>query len=89
MKFHYLAILISLIICPSLDAQVSLDMEPISANGTITSVTLYRNRAAITRTATLDLEAGGYSIFFENLPNSAYLDSVQAHVSDNGKLLAV
>ena len=89
MRLQYLAVLTSLVFCPFLDAQVSLDMEPVDANGTITSVTLYRNRAAITRTTTLDLDAGGYSIFFRDLPNSAYLDSVQAHVSDNAGLLSV
>jgi len=89
MRLHYLTVLTSLVFCPFLYAQVSLDMEPVDANGTITSVTLYRNRAAITRTATLDLDAGGYSIFFRDIPNSAYLDSVQAHVSDNAGLLSV
>jgi len=89
MRLHNLTVLTSLVFCPFLYAQVSLDMEPVDANGTITSVTLYRNRAAITRTATLDLDAGGYSIFFRDIPNSAYLDSVQAHVSDNAGLLSV
>jgi uncharacterized protein (TIGR02231 family) len=89
MRLHLLTVLTSLVFCPFLNAQVSLDMEPVDANGAITSVTLYRNRAAITRTTTLDLDAGGYSIFFRDLPNSAYLDSVQAHVSDNAGLLSV
>jgi len=89
MRIHHFTILACLIFCPLLNAQVSLNMEPVDADGTITSVTLYRNRAAITRTATLDLEAGGYSVFFRDLPNSAYLDSVQAHVSENARLLAV
>ncbi len=69
--------------------QVSLEMEPIEATSSITDVTLYRNRAAITRTATLNLDAGGYSIFFRGLPVSCYLDSVQASVSDNAALLSV
>ena len=89
MRIHHFTILACLIFCPLLNAQVSLNLEPVDADGTITSVTLYRNRAAITRTATLDLEAGGYSVFFRDLPNSAYLDSVQAHVSENARLLAV
>lgn len=89
MRLKHLTILTSLVFCPFLNAQVSLDMEPVDANGSITSVTLYRNRAAITRTTTLDVDAGGYSIFFRDIPNSAYLDSVQAHVSDNASLLSV
>jgi uncharacterized protein (TIGR02231 family) len=89
MRLQFLTVLTSFVFCPFLNAQVSLDMEPVDANGTITSVTLYQNRAAITRTTTIDLDAGGYSIFFRDLPNSAYLDSVQAHVSDNAGLLSV
>jgi uncharacterized protein (TIGR02231 family) len=50
---------------------------------------LYRNRAAITRTATLDLQVGGYTLFFKDLPSSVYLDSVQAGVGDNAALLSV
>ncbi len=68
---------------------VTVDMEPINANGSITDITLYRGRAAITRTTELDLEAGGWSIFFRDLPSSATLDSVQASVDGNAKLIAV
>ena len=68
---------------------VTVDMEPINANGSITDIALYRGRAAITRTAELDLEAGGWSIFFRDLPSSATLDSVQASVDGNAKLIAV
>lgn len=82
-------ILVGLSLTPLLNAQVSLEMEPIDANAEITSVTLYRNRAAITRTATLELNTGGYTIFFKDIPSVAYLDSVQASVSDNASLLAV
>jgi len=72
-----------------LDAQVSLEMQPTEANADITDVTLYRNRAAITRTTTLDLEAGGHAVFFRDIPASAFLSSVQARVSDNASLLSV
>ncbi len=68
---------------------VTVDMEPINANGSITDIALYRGRAAITRTAELDLKAGGWSIFFRDLPSSATLDSVQASVDGNAKLIAV
>ena len=70
-------------------AQVSLEMLPSEAHSTITNVTLYRNRASITRTAILELDSGGHSIFFREIPDSAYLESVQARVSDNAKLLSV
>ncbi|MBT5365511.1 MAG: mucoidy inhibitor MuiA family protein [Phycisphaerae bacterium] len=73
----------------SVHAQVSLEMLPSDADSIISDVTLYRNRASITRTATLDLDAGGHSIFFRDLPESAYLDSVQARIHGNAKLLSV
>ncbi len=78
-----------LFLVPSLDAQVSLEMQPTEANADITNVTLYRNRAAITRTSTLELDAGGHAIFFRDIPVTAFLSSVQARVSDNASLLSV
>ena len=74
---------------PFASGQVSLELEPIEASSTITDVTLYRNRAAITRTTTLDLQVGGYTIYFRELPSSVYLDSVQASTGDNVALLSV
>jgi uncharacterized protein (TIGR02231 family) len=68
---------------------VTVEMEPINANGLITDVTLYRGRAAVTRSTELVLEAGAWSIFFRDLPISATLDSVQANVQGNAKLIAV
>ncbi|HIA71949.1 MAG TPA: mucoidy inhibitor MuiA family protein [Phycisphaerales bacterium] len=97
MRNHFLSILIagiSIGICltygvKGVHAQVSLEMLPSDAHSVISDVTLYRNRASITRTATLDLDAGGHSIFFRDLPDSAYLDSVQARIHGNAKLLSV
>ena len=68
---------------------VTLEMEPINANASVSGVTLYRGRAAVTRTTELDLEAGGWSVFFRDLPSSATLDSVQASVLGDAKLVAV
>ena len=90
MHTRLLAILfIGFFVTPTLDAQVSLEMQPAEANAIITDVTLYRNRAAITRTATLELETGGHAIFFRDLPSVVYLDSIQASVSDNASILSV
>ncbi len=69
--------------------QSTIEMEPIDANGTISSVTLYRNRAAITRTANLNLSSGGYAVYFRDLPSSVYIDSVQASVGEGVVLLGV
>ncbi|MBT4530675.1 MAG: mucoidy inhibitor MuiA family protein [Phycisphaerae bacterium] len=90
MRIHLLVFFTALAsIAPLAPAQVSLEMEPIEADSIITDITLYRGRAAITRTATLDLSSGGYSVFFRDLPATAYLDSVQASVSDNVRLLSI
>ncbi|MDP7005425.1 MAG: mucoidy inhibitor MuiA family protein [Phycisphaerales bacterium] len=89
MNGYKLALITTAILSLELQAQVSLNYEPAEANSTISAVTLYRNRASITRTTSLDLEAGGHALFFRDLPSSAYLDSVQAHVSDNASLLSV
>ncbi|MBC8202454.1 MAG: mucoidy inhibitor MuiA family protein [Planctomycetes bacterium] len=90
MKFLATFVLVSSLTVTALALQpVTVEMEPINANGAITDVTLYRGRAAITRTTELDLEAGGWSIFFRDLPSSATLDSVQASVHGNAKLIAV
>ncbi len=69
--------------------QVSLEMEPIEARSTVTDITLYRDRAAVTRTSTLELQPGGYTLFFRDLPSSVYLDSVQASVGENAALLSI
>jgi uncharacterized protein (TIGR02231 family) len=68
---------------------VTVEMEPINANASVSGVTLYRGRAAVTRTTELNLEAGGWSVFFRDLPSSATLDSVQASVLGDAKLVAV
>ena len=76
--------------CPNaLFGQVTLDIESIDANAEVTAVTLYRGRAAVTRNAELQLEPGAYALYFYDLPQSAQLDSIQAHVSGNAKLLSV
>ncbi|MGY8753491.1 MAG: mucoidy inhibitor MuiA family protein, partial [Phycisphaerales bacterium] len=92
MRNQLLTIFLVSFVCPLMiqtsSAQIALEMEPIEAKSVITNVTLYRNRASITRTTSLDLDAGGYAIFFRDIPEVAYLDSVQARVS-NGSLLSV
>ncbi len=55
----------------------------------ITSVTLYRGRAAVTRGGTVGLRAGVYELRVGPLPESADLDSVQARIGDGGRLLEV
>ena len=73
----------------TLSGQVTLDIEAIDAKAEISAVTLYRGRASVTRNAELQLEPGAYALYFYDLPQSAQLDSIQAHVSGNAKLLSV
>ena len=78
-------------IIPSIQVsgQVSLDMESVNADSHISAITLFKGRASITRTTSLDLTTGGYSVFFNDLPANAALNSVQAHVIGDSALLGV
>jgi uncharacterized protein (TIGR02231 family) len=55
----------------------------------VSSVTLYRGRAAVTRSGKVGLRAGVYELRVGPLPESADLDSVQAKIGDGAKLLEV
>lgn len=55
----------------------------------VTSVTLYRGRAAVTRSGQIGVRAGLYEIRVGPLPATADLESVQARVGDGAKLLEV
>jgi uncharacterized protein (TIGR02231 family) len=55
----------------------------------VSSVTLYRGRAAVTRSGQVGLRAGVYELRVGPLPESADLDSVQAKIGDDAKLLEV
>ena len=51
--------------------------EQITLNSTIKAVTIYADRAAITRQAQISLPAGEYQVSFVNLPNDLDDNSVQ------------
>lgn len=53
------------------------------------AVTLYRGRAAVTRSGKIGLRAGIYELRVGPLPEAADLDSVQARIGEGGKLLEV
>lgn len=55
----------------------------------VSSVTLYRGRAAVTRSGKVGLRAGVYELRVGPLPETADLDSVQAKIGDGAKLLEV
>lgn len=55
----------------------------------VTSVTLYRSRAAVTRSASPELAQGLYELRVGPLPKAVDLDSVQARLGGTAKLLDV
>ncbi len=84
-----LALLAATVLAAGVSDPVTLELEPVDAEATISSVTLYRGRAAVTRSTTLDLAPGGWSIHFRNLSLQSDRDSIQASVDGNAKLMAV
>lgn len=69
---------------PAIINPVSMDVE-----ASISAVTLYRGRAAVTRNAPLQLEAGVYALRFADLPATAQPDSLQARAGTGLKVLSV
>ena len=55
----------------------------------VSSVTLYRGRAAVTRSGNTGFRAGVYELRVGPLPETADLDSVQAKLGEGAKLLEV
>lgn len=58
----------------------------VTVNQKITAVTVYPDRALVTREGTADLASGVQSIVFDNLPLNLEEDSVRAKTSSRGKL---
>ncbi|MCU0352822.1 MAG: mucoidy inhibitor MuiA family protein [Cytophagales bacterium] len=48
-------------------------------SSTVSSVTVFSDRAAVTRTATVELEAGEHTLIFDNLPPSIEQKSIQVN----------
>lgn len=72
MKKFILFALISLFSTPALYA------AEVTANSTITKVTVYQDRALVTRRADVKLEKGHNAILFENLPSALIEESLRA-----------
>ena len=62
---------------------------PVTVDAKITSVTVYRGRALVTRTATLTLNPGLYDVQIGNLPETIQPASLQARASGDVKVLGV
>lgn len=57
---------------------VTAHAADITVNSTIRSVTVYADRAEVTREATFNLEAGEHTLVFETLPTAIDLNSLRA-----------
>ena len=57
---------------------VTAHAADITVNSTIRSVTVYADRAEVTREATFNLEAGEHTLVFESLPTAIDLNSLRA-----------
>ncbi len=62
---------------------------PIDMKASVTGVTVYRGRASVTRSGSLQLEPGLYDIRFLNLPETIQPETLQARVSNQSKVLEV
>ncbi len=71
------------------NAPPSLNAKPLAAESKITAVTLYRGRASITRTATIQLEPGVFDVQITGLPESIQPQSLQARAQGPVKVLNV
>jgi uncharacterized protein (TIGR02231 family) len=61
-------------------------MNPITLTGHISAVTIYSDRAQVTRQATLQLDAGEHTLCFTRLPESLDADSIQVNGTGGGVL---
>jgi len=62
---------------------------PIDMKASVTGVTVYRGRASVTRSGSLQLEPGLYDLRFLNLPETIQPETLQARVSNQSKVLEV
>jgi hypothetical protein len=60
------------------DDSAKLPPNAIIADSTIKAVTVYSDRAKVTRTATVEIPAGAHIVVFRGLPESLFADSLRA-----------
>lgn len=75
MKFLQKVLFMMIIFIPA--ASFSADLKKITAAATISAVTVYADRAQVTRSASLKLKPGSYLVVFEGLPPLIQDDSVR------------
>lgn len=81
--FVCLLIYFAIIIIPSYAVS---SVKKIKLKSKINSVTVFSDRAQITRTATKKLEEGEYQLIFSELPESIYKESIQVSGQGNAIL---
>ena len=62
------------------NAPPAIEAVAVPVDAKITAVTAYRGRAAVTRSAAIELERGLYDLQFTNLPETVQPDTLQARV---------
>lgn len=67
----------------------AVEATPVEVDAPITAVTLYPGRAAVTRSASLDLQSGVYDLKFKNLPATVQPDTLQARTAGGVRVLGV
>ncbi len=75
MKYLQNIIFMFLMLIPAVS--FSADLKKITATASISAVTVYADRAQVTRTASLKLKPGSYLVVFEGLPTLVQDDSVR------------
>jgi uncharacterized protein (TIGR02231 family) len=65
---------------PAQDGPPAIAAVAVPVDAKITAVTAYRGRAAVTRSAAIELERGLYDLQFTNLPETVQTDTLQARV---------
>lgn len=61
--------------------------EDVTAQSSVTAVTVYSDRASVTRTATVELPAGASNVVFSGLPQTLFTDSLRSEGQSTGDVV--
>ncbi len=75
----------TLLVCSAL-SPISVMAEDINVSSSISTATIYTNRATLTRSAKLDIPAGAHNLVFNNIPLSIDVNSLRADGQSTGKV---
>ena len=71
------------------DAPPIVDAQPLDVDASISAVTLYPGRAAVTRHTSVSLHSGAFDLRFNNLPETIQSDTLQARTDSGLRVLSV